>query len=315
MRKTVFGGQALIEGLMIKGPTSAAIAIRKPDNEIIVEKKIFKSSPLVKKTVKIPILRGMVEFFRLNVQGVKALMYSAEFISIEDENGNKEEKPSKVDEFLEKVFGDKIQNVVMYISAIISILFSVGLFMLLPNFIANFLQFNKDTTSGVVLYNLFEGVIRVSIFFGYLALTSRLEDMKRVWMYHGAEHKMIHCYEHEDELNVENIKKYSIRHPRCGTSFLFIVMIISIILFSFLGWHNLIVNIVLRLLMFPLVAGLSYEVFRFAGRSDNKYIGMLNLPGLAVQYFTTKEPDDGQIEVAIAAFNGVLSEDKDADIW
>lgn len=312
MRKTVYGGQALLEGLMIKGPEGAAIAIRKPDNEIIVEKKIFDISPRAKKAVKMPIIRGIVEFFRLNVHGIKAMMYSAEFVELEEEQNT---EPSKVDKFLDKLLGNT-KNGLIYFTVVISILFSVALFMLLPNWIANFLPFNKNTSSGVFLYNLFEGIIKIIVFFGYLKFTSSLKDIKRVWMYHGAEHKAVNCYEHEEELTVENVKKYSIKHPRCGTSFLFIVIILSILLFSFLGWHNILINTLLRLLMVPLVAGLSYEVFRFVGRSNNKYVGLLNKPGLLVQYFTTKEPDDGQIEVAIAAFNGVLSvSDKDVDIW
>jgi len=309
MKKTTIGGQALIEGLLMIGPENAAIAIRKSDGEIVVEKRPL---PAKGKLSKIPLIRGVVNLFRQMVLGVKALMYSAEFVEIEEEE---QEKKSKFDAFLERILGEKMKDVLIYITVIISLAFSVGLFILLPNLLASLFNFNKDTTGGVVLYNLFEGIIRLLIFFGYIVLASMMKDIKRVWEYHGAEHKTIHCYEHEDELTVENVRKYSTKHPRCGTSFMFLVMIISILVFSFLGWHSIWINILTRILLIPVVAGLSYELLKLAGRSNLKIFSIVNAPGKLFQYFTTKEPDDSQIEVAIAAFNEVRVEDKDADRW
>jgi uncharacterized protein YqhQ len=309
MKKTTIGGQALIEGLMMIGPKYAATAIRKPDGEIVVEKKPL---PAKSKWSKIPVIRGVVNFVRQMVLGVKALMYSADFMEYEAE----EEKQSKLDKFIDRILGDKAKNVAIILAVVISIAFSVGLFILLPNFIVSLISPGEKTTGGVILINLLEGVIRLVLLFTYLLLASRLNEIKRVWQYHGAEHKTIHAYEHGEELTVENVQKYSTKHPRCGTSFLFIVMFISIVVFSFLGWHSVWVNILVRLLLIPLVAGISYEILRAAGRSDWKGIRFINAPGLALQRLTTKEPDDSMVEVAIAAFNSVLvTEDENADKW
>jgi len=204
---------------------------------------------------------------------------------------------------------------VIYFSVIFALAMGIGLFILLPNLLAGFLRFNKNTASGLILYNLFEGVIRIGLFFGYIVMISKLKDVQRVFQYHGAEHKTIHCYEHEEELTVENVRKYTTRHPRCGTAFLFVVMIVSILVFSLIGWHNILINILSRLVLIPLVAGLSYEVIKYAGRSELKIMGWVNVPGLALQRFTTQEPDDSQIEVAIEALKNVLTENKDADKW
>jgi uncharacterized protein YqhQ len=312
MKKTTIGGMALIEGLMMIGPENAAIAVRKPDGEIIIDKR-----PLPKKNkfYKLPMIRGVVGFFRQMVIGVKALLYSAEFVEIEDGNQEEQKEPSRLDKIFNKIFGDKLYDVMIYITVIVSIAFSIGLFMLLPNVLAGLLHFDKDTRTGLISYNLFEGLIKIIIFFGYLALTSRLKEMKRLWQYHGAEHKTIHCYEHGDEMTIENVKKYSTKHPRCGTSFLIIVLIVSILVFSLLPWGSIIMNVLLRLSLIPLVAALSYELLRFAGRSEWKGMIVINAPGFLFQRFTTREPDESQIEVAIAAFNGVSITEKDADKW
>lgn len=312
MRKTMIGGQALLEGLLMMGPEDAAIAIRKPDGEIVVDKR-----PLPAKSVisKIPFLRGSVNLFRQMVFGVKALMYSADFIELEEE-----EKPSKIDAFIEKVFGDKLKDAVIYFSVILSLGLSVGLFILLPNVVtglaANIFGFNKEMAGGSFILNLIEGIIRILIFFGYLYLATLLNDIKRVWEYHGAEHKTIHCYEHEEELTVENIKKYSTKHPRCGTSFMFLVMVISVLVFAVIGWYGIIMNVILRILLIPVVAGVSFEILKFAGRhSENPIMKVLNAPGMLFQMLTTREPDEKQIEVAIAAFNGVTIPSEGADKW
>jgi len=308
MKKTTIGGQALLEGLLMIGPENVAIAVRKPDGEIVVDKK-----PAPKKTTvtKIPFIRGSVNLFRQMVVGVRALMYSADFVELE---GEEEAKPSKFDAFIEKLFSDKGKDAVIYVTVIISLAMSIGLFMLLPNFITSLLNLSKEG-SGVILNNLVEGLIRIVIFFAYIYLATMLNDIKRVWQYHGAEHKTIHCYEHEEELTVENVRKYSTKHPRCGTSFLFLVMVISILVFSLVGWHNPIINALLRILMIPVVAGVAYEIQRFAGRhSDWLVMKIVSAPGMLFQYMTTREPDDSQIEVAIEAMKNVLV-DNDSDKW
>lgn len=309
MKKTSIGGQALIEGLMMIGPENAAVSVRKPDGEIVTEKW-----PLPKKNIfsKVPVIRGAVGFFKQMVLGVKALMYSAEFVDLEDE----QEKPSKFDKFFDKIFGDKLKDAAIYFSVIVSIAFSIGLFVLVPNAIASFLNIDSSSKGGVVLLNLIEGLIRVSLFFCYLILASKMNDIKRVWQYHGAEHKTIHCYEHGEKLTVDNVKKHSTKHPRCGTSFLFLVMIISIIVFSFFKWYGVWLNILIRILFIPFVAGISYELLKFAGRrSEWKIMKIINAPGMFFQLFTTKEPDDSMIEVAIEAFNNVRVDDGNADNW
>ncbi len=308
MKKTTIGGQALIEGLMMMGPENIAIAVRKPDGEIVVDKKPLPAkSPLS----KVPFIRGCVNLFRQMVVGVKALMYSAEFVELEDEE---EQKPSKFDSFIEKLFKDKGKDAVIYASVVVSLAFSIGLFILLPNLLAGLLPFER-TGTGVLYHNLFEGFIRVVLFFGYVYLATMLNDIKRVWQYHGAEHKTIHCYEHEEDLTVENVRKHSTKHPRCGTSFLFLVMIISILVFSFLGFHHPLINLMLRLLFIPLVAGIAYEILRFAGRhTDWAVMKLISAPGLLFQHLTTREPDDSQIEVAIEAMKNVLVEN-DSDKW
>ncbi len=314
---TSIGGQALIEGLMMMGPNNIAIAVRKPDGEIVVEKRPL---PKRSKFSKLPLVRGVVGLVKQMIVGIKALMFSAEFVDLEvkEEEGK---EPSKLDQFFDKllgkVFGDKLQDALIYISVFISLIFSVGLFILLPNFIAGIFNFNKDTATGVIMYNLVEGIVKIILFFTYIVLISKLNDIKRVWQYHGAEHKTIHCYEHGEELTVENIQKYSTKHPRCGTSFLFTVMVVSILVFSFAGWYDeKWKNMIIRLLLLPVVAGISYEIIKFAGKSKSKVIQLMNVPGMMFQNYTTKEPDDSMVEVAIEAMNNVLNTTKEGeDKW
>ena len=333
LKKTSVGGQALIEGMLMIGPKNVAIAVRKPDHEIELQ---VKPLPPKTKLQNIPLLRGVVGMFRQMKVGVSALMYSAEFFDIEEEEANEgadsekpkeEEKPSKVDAFLERVLGDKLKDVVISVAVVISLLFSIGLFILLPNFVAGFLPFDKAITNQLLLSNLFEGVIRVTIFFLYLQLTSKMEEIKRVWQYHGAEHKTIHCYEHGDELTVQNIQKYTTKHPRCGTSFLFLVMIISILIFSvvdivmlnlpfkLIGIAKIISGLLIRLITIPLVAGVAYELIKLAGRYDNTVTRVISAPGLFFQRFTTREPDDEMVEVAIVAFKNAMVEDEKEMAW
>lgn len=312
MKKTSIGGEALIEGVMMRGPENIAIAIRKSDGEIVVEKKPIKPMAKKHKFFGLPMVRGAVGIFESMVIGMRSLMYSAEFVDLEEEE---QTEPSKFEKFIEKLFGDKLFDVLIYTSVIFALVFGIAVFMLLPNIIAGFLHFNKKTSAGLISYNLFEGVIRIILFVSYIALVSKLKDIQRVFEYHGAEHKTIHCYENEEELTVENVKKYTTRHPRCGTAFLFVVMIVSILVFSFSGWHHPVINVIIRVLLMPVVAGLSYEVIKFAGRSKLKIMKLVSVPGLALQRFTTREPDGSQIEVAIEALKNVLVEDKNADKW
>jgi len=309
MKKTSIGGQALIEGLLMIGPKSVATAIRKTNGEIVVKKKDLPPKDVLS---KIPVVRGIVGFVRQLVLGMKALMYSAEALDVDM---GEEIEPTKFDKFIERIFGDKIKDAAIYFAVILAIIIGVGLFILLPNFLADFVKINESSGTQAIIRNLLEGIIRIVIFVAYLAFASRLKDIERVWQYHGAEHKTIHCYEHGEELTADNVKKYSTKHPRCGTSFLFIVMIVSIIVFSLVGWHGKAMNILLRILLIPIVAGISYELLKLAGRSDSKIVQIINAPGLALQYLTTKEPDNEQIEVAIAALKSVLENIKDEDKW
>ena len=304
--KTSIGGQAVMEGVMMRGPEKMAISVRKPDGEIVTKVEDVK---IKKKSIwlKIPVVRGCINFFGSMVTGVKALMYSAEFVDLEEEG-----EPSKFDKWLEKVFGDKLKDAVVYFSVILSMFMSVGLFILLPTWIVSLLDF---VTESVVIKNLSEGVVRIVIFLTYLYLSSLLPDIKRVFQYHGAEHKSIACYEAGEELTVENARKNIRLHPRCGTSFLLIVMVISIICFSFMGWQNIWIRTVTRLALMPVIAGLSYEVIKLAGRYDNFLTRILSFPGLCLQKLTTNEPDDSQLEVALEAIKAVIPESKEDDKW
>lgn len=293
------GGQAVIEGVMMKGAEDIAIAVRKPDGEIVVKKEKLKSNR--KKISKIPIIRGIFTFVDSLVLGVNALLYSSEFVDVEEEE---KKKPSKLDEFLEK-------NII-WISVVISIVFSVGLFILLPTVLVGVL---KAYTGNTLILNGIEGIVRIAIFLGYILAISGMKDIRRVFEYHGAEHKSIFCYEHGEELTVENVKKYGRLHPRCGTSFLFIVMIVSILLFSLFRWSGLLMRLVIRILLIPIVAGISYEIIKWAGKSESKLSCIVSAPGMWLQKLTTREPDDKQIEVAVEALKNVLVPDPEADNW
>ena len=306
IHKTSIGGQAVIEGVMMKGPHEMAIAVRKPDGEIIIEKKSVNALSMKYKIFKLPILRGVISFFESMITGVRSLMFSAEFFDLE------EEQPSKFDLFLERKFGNKLKDIVIYSSVFFALVFSILLFFMLPAFISGFLR--KVIESNAVIVAL-EGIIRISIFMIYLLLVSKMDDIQRVFMYHGAEHKSIHCYEHGEELTVENVKKHTRLHPRCGTSFLLIVMIISIFIFLFIKSDHVFLRLLYRLLLLPVVAGVSYEIIKLAGRYDNKFTRAISKPGMLLQYMTTVEPDEAQIEVAIASLKAVIPENKEEDKW
>ncbi len=301
-KMTSIGGQAIIEGVMMKGPEKIAYAVRKPDGEIALEEKELK-----KKSVffKIPIIRGVFAFVDSMVTGVDALMFSAKFYD-DDGNPKSEENDKKTD--------NELSPFMMYGTVFLSVLITILLFIVLPNFIAG-LAVSKE--SSIVLYNTIESVVKIAIFIGYLALVSQMKDIQRVFEYHGAEHKSIFCYENGEELTVENVKKYKRFHPRCGTSFLLFVMVVSIVIFSVMGrFESAILNILVRVLLMPVIAGVSYEIIRFAGKNvDNKWVSWLSKPGLWLQRLTTREPDDSQIEVAIASLKAVIPADSKLDEW
>ena len=314
---TSIGGQAVMEGVMMRGPHKTAIAVRKPDKEI--ELKVDENGTKKRnKFLKLPIIRGLINFVDSLIVGMKALMYSAEFIDLEDED----EKESKFDKWLNDKLGDKIKDIVIYVSIVLSLFLSVGLFILLPTLLADFIAWifsltPADAISDARIFRpIIEGVSRMVIFIGYLSLTSLMPDIRRVFEYHGAEHKTIACFEAGEELTVENVRKHSRLHPRCGTSFLLFVMIISIIVFSLLPQApNIFIKVLMRLALLPVVAGLSYEVIKFAGRSKNCCVTALSKPGLWLQKITTREPDDEQIEVAIASMLPVIPENSEDDKW
>lgn len=310
IHRTNVGGQAVIEGVMMRGPKEIAIAVRTPDGSITVDKKPVESITQKYPVLKAPILRGVIAFFESMIVGVKSLMFSAEFYDIE---GEENEEPTKFEKFLMNVFGEKLQEALIYFSVAFALIFGVGLFMLLPTVMVGFV---KSHIANSMVAHIVEGTVRIGIFLLYIILISRMKDIQRVFQYHGAEHKTIHCYENNEELTVENVRKYTTLHPRCGTSFLFIVMVVSIIIFSFVSWDAVWwARLGFRLLLLPLVAGLSYEIIKFAGRSDHPVICAISGPGMYLQKLTTREPDDSQIEVAIEAMKNVLTGDREEDKW
>jgi uncharacterized protein YqhQ len=324
--KTAIGGQALIEGIMMRGPQKDAIVVRKGEElDITVNERKLPPEKSIKRW---PFIRGAVNFLDAQITGVKALMHSAD-LSPEEEEKNQE--MSKFDAWLEKKLGDdRFQKYLIGVAVALGLGMSILLFFLLPMLISGFL--GKWIENNVLLH-LVEGVVRIIIFVVYMLLVSNMKDMKRVFAYHGAEHKTIRCYEAGDDLTVENVRSYSRMHPRCGTSFLFVVMILSILLFSVASTvllslvpelhllkenirvvYNLIM-IVFKLLLLPLVVSIAYEINRLVGRYDNWFTRLLTAPGMWFQHFTTREPDDSMIEVGIAAVEAVLPEEEGADRW
>ena len=310
--RTTIGGQALIEGIMMRGPKKQAVVVRAPEGLVVKEEEL----KLIKERHPIwgvPFIRGSATFLGSMVSGVKALMFSADYYPEEDEP----EEPGKFELWLEKKLGSEAMGkLVVALAVILGLAFSVGLFMLLPTFLASGVTFFTDS---VIVRNLVEGVVRVVIFLAYLILCSKMKDMKRVFSYHGAEHKTIFCYERGLELTVENVRVQPKHHPRCGTSFLFVVIVISILVFSVMfaifPVHNMLLRMLCQLLVLPIVVGISYEINRYAGRHDNGVTRALTAPGLWLQNFTTNEPDDSMIEVAIEALKRVVPEEKGADQW
>ena len=321
--KTMIGGQALIEGIMMRGPKKDAIVCRTKDGLTVEvsDRKLPKEGSIL----KLPLIRGVVNFFDSQVTGVRALLRSADLNPDEEFSG----EPGKLDIWLEKKLGnEKFQQFLIYSAAVLGLLLSITLFFLLPMIIGGFFDGLVRSMVGI---NLIEGLVRMVIFMAYMILISRMGEMKRLFAYHGAEHKTIRCYEARMPLTVENVRVQSRMHPRCGTSFLLVVMILSILVFSVASSGLLaavpaleairgsfgyrLIMIVFKLLMLPVVVSIAYEINRWVGKTDNAFTRLLTAPGLWMQNFTTNEPDDSMIEVAITAVNAVLPEQEGADEW
>lgn len=293
-KKTTVGGQAVIEGVMMRGSKGLATAVRLPNGSIEVKKESSESLTKKYTFLGFPIIRGFISLIESLIIGIKSLEYSASFFE-----GDEEETESKFDKWFDKVFKDKGNNVLMGISLVLSIVFSILLFFILPTALTSLVK--KTITSNVLILNIIEGIIRVIIFIGYIFFVGKLEDIKRVYQYHGAEHKTIFCYESGIDLTPENAKKFGRLHPRCGTNFLFLVMVISIIIFSFTGWQSIGQRVISRVLLLPVVSGVTYEVIKWLGKSNSKISKIIAWPGLLLQKITTQEPDESMLEVAITS--------------
>ena len=298
MKSSNIGGQAVLEGIMMRHGDDYAVAVRKPDGEIFVQKEEYHSVIKWKALTKIPFIRGVFNFIDSMVLGIKTLMFSAEFY--EDEEEVKSEKELTEEEIAKK---EKQEKWMMNATVAISVVIAVAVFMVLPYFLSSLL---KPLMPSYHLRTLVEGFVRIGIFILYIALISRMDDIQRTFMYHGAEHKCINCIEHGLPLAVDNVRISSRQHKRCGTSFLFFVLAISIILLMLIQVESPLMRVIVRIALIPVIAGISYEVLKLAGRSENPIINLLSRPGLAIQKLTTKEPDDSMIEVAIQAVEAVF---------
>ena len=298
MKSSNIGGQAVLEGIMMRHGDDYAVAVRKPDGEIFVQKEEYHSVIKWKALTKIPFIRGVFNFIDSMVLGIKTLMFSAEFY--EDEEEVKSEKELTEEEIAKK---EKQEKWMMNATVAISVVIAAAVFMVLPYFLSSLL---KPLMPSYHLRTLVEGFVRIGIFILYIALISRMDDIQRTFMYHGAEHKCINCIEHGLLLTVDNVRISSRQHKRCGTSFLFFVLAISIILLMLIQVESPLMRVIVRIALIPVIAGISYEVLKLAGRSENPIINLLSRPGLAIQKLTTKEPDDSMIEVAIQAVEAVF---------
>lgn len=299
MKPSGIGGQAVIEGIMMKNKEMYSVAVRKPDGEIEVRLSTYRSIMKNKVLRETPFIRGVVNFVDSLILGMRTLTFSASFYEEDTE-------PTKGEELLDKLSKGNSEKIVTGLTVTFSIVMAVAIFMILPYFLTEFLK--EYVVSNSVLA-LIEGFVRIGIFVLYVLLISRMEDIRRVFMYHGAEHKCINCIENGMELNVENVMKSSKHHKRCGTSFLFIVMFVSIFFFIFIRVTSPVLRVVIRLLLIPVIAGVSYEIIRFAGRSDSEFVRIISYPGMMLQRLTTKEPDESMVEVAIAAVEAVFDWD------
>ena len=297
------GGQAVMEGVMMKNGDRYAVAVRKPDKEIIVKTAESPGFIKGKKFLGLPFIRGVFNFVDSLVLGMKTLTYSAGFFDDEEEE-EPEKEPSKFEKRIDDFLGTKKgMDILLGFTVAFSMVLAIAVFMILPYLLSLLLRRVTDSTS---LISAFEGALKIAIFMGYITLISRMKDIQRVFMYHGAEHKCINCIEHGMELNVENVMKSSREHKRCGTSFLLIVMVVSIILHMFIRVDSKTLGFVIRILLLPVVAGISYEFIRLAGTSDNRLVALLSKPGMALQHMTTREPGPDMVEVAIASVEAVF---------
>ena len=293
--KTSVGGQALLEGIMMKGPFKSAMAVRKPNGEIDISTWETKKLTGIR---KVPFIRGTFNFVDTLIKGYDCLMKSAEI-------SGQEEEPDKFELWLNKTFGKAAGSIFSFIVTVLAMVVAIGLFFGVPALITGFVS---QWIENKVVLSAIEGVIKIGIFLVYIISVSQMKDIKRTFMYHGAEHKTIFCYEQGLELTVENIRKQKRFHPRCGTSFLLIVLVVSILVSSVITWESVFIRVALKILMLPVTVGISYEIIKFAGRHDNWLTRIISAPGLWLQNFTTQEPDDSMIEVAIAAVTPVLPE-------
>lgn len=293
--KTSVGGQALLEGIMMKGPFKSAMAVRKPNGEIDLSVWDTKKLTGIR---KVPFVRGIFNFVDTLIQGYDCLMKSAEI-------SGQEEEPDKFELWLDKTFGKAAGSVFSTIVTVLALVLAIGLFFGVPALVTGLIS---DFITSKVALSAIEGVIKIGLFLVYVIGVSQMKDIKRTFMYHGAEHKTIFCYEQGLDLTVENVRMQKRFHPRCGTSFLLIVLVVSILVSSVITWENLLIRVLLKVLMLPITVGISYEIIKFAGRHDNWFTKIISAPGLWLQNFTTQEPDDSMIEIAIAAVTPVLPE-------
>ena len=298
MKYSGIGGQAVIEGIMMMNRNDYAVAVRKPDQEIEVKKDRYVSITQKVKLFSIPFVRGVFRFADSMIVGMKTLTYSASFFEDDEES-----EPGRIEKFLDRVLGEKLESALMAFVMVLSFVLAIGIFMLLPLFLAGL--FSRFITSENVMAIL-EGIIRIGIFIAYIKLVSRMEDIRRTFMYHGAEHKCINCVEHGLPLTVENVRKSSKEHKRCGTSFILIVMVISILFFMVIRVDAIWLRFLSRIVLVPVIAGVSYEILQLAGRSNSKIMDLVSRPGMWMQGLTTTEPDDSMIQVAIAATEAVF---------
>jgi len=325
LHRTTIGGQALIEGIMMKGPEKTAMAVRTKSGEIVIEEKENKQKKWYNKA---PFIRGSVNFVSQLADGYHYLSRSAELSGMAEDDEN-EENLTKFEKWLDDKFGDKLMKVVMTIAMVLGIVFAVVLFVFVPTWLFMLLQLIAGENDLSAFQSLFEGILKIIIFITYMWIISKTEAIRRTYEYHGAEHKTIFCYEKGLPLTVDNVKPQTRFHPRCGTSFIFLVLIISILIYSIFPITNqmfidtfgvsdmfaMILRVSSKILLLPVIVGISYEVIRLAGRYDNIITKIISAPGLALQRLTTKEPDASEIEAAIAAMNAVIPEDKESDKW
>ena len=294
MKSSNIGGQAVLEGVMMKNGDQYAVAVRKPDGEIALQKEVYDGIVKWKKLTKIPFVRGLFSFVDSLVLGMKTLSYSASFFEEEEEEELTEKEAAKK---------EKRENLIMGITMACSVVIAVAIFMVLPYLLSNLL---KPFVPGRFARTVIEGIVRIVLFIVYILLISKMKDIQRVFMYHGAEHKCINCIEHGMDLTVENVRKSSKQHKRCGTSFLFFVLFVSIIVCFFITTESPVLRVLLRIALLPVIAGISYEIIRLAGNTEHPVVELLSKPGLALQNLTTKEPDDDMIEVAICSVEAVF---------